>query len=93
LFIKYAKKLNIKSNKTYDPLLFFNKFKSQIIAKEKNGILIDATHDKSFESTKKLNVGLLLNKKGWFVLGIGDGYSRWMLWENLEKMPRFYFTV
>jgi hypothetical protein len=24
--------------------------------------------------------------------GSGDGYSRWMLWENVEKMPPLYIT-
>ena len=119
LSIEYASKFGIKNNKVYDPLTFFNKFKSQIITKnnvnnreghvltkKKNEkccsikkqpvdyyeVIMDTTKDKSFNYHNTRDFSFFLTEKGWLASGSGDGYSRWMLWENLEKMPKFYFT-
>lgn len=120
LHIEYASKFNIKNDKVYDPLVFFNKFKSQIITKNNinNGkgyvlakrnndkccgvkrqsvdyyeVIMDTTKDKSFNYDNNIrDFSFYLTEKGWLTSGNGDGYSRWMLWENLAKMPKFYFT-
>jgi len=51
---------------------------------------IDPKHDKTF-SGKTMDISLYLTEKHWLASGSGDGYSRWMLWDNLAKMPKFYF--
>ena len=103
LFIEWAKKFNIKENKIYEPLTFFNSFKSEIITKSeckefKKGkgcnyydITLNTKYDKTFSNTKTMEFSFYLTGKDQLTSGSGDGYSRWMSWENLAKMPQFYF--
>ena len=62
LYIEYAKNHNIKSNKIYDPMDFFNRFKSEIVTQNKfkkgkccnyYDVIINTKNDRSFSSGKK----------------------------------------
>ena len=91
LFIEYAERHNIKANKMYDPLIFFRKFQSEMtISGDNYRANLNTEHDKSFGGVS-LNIEFDIIKGKWLSTGGGDGYSRWMLWNNLEKMPKFYF--
>lgn len=48
-------------------------------------ILLPSNSNKSYE------IGLhKIKTDPWIMSGSGDGYSRWMLWSNLSKMPQVY---
>jgi len=119
LFIEYSKKHNIESDKIYDPLEFFKKFRSQIttkneinkikvpVMKKRKGdkccsvaeekldhynFILDTTHDNSFGGGIMDFSLSVIDGEDWLAGGSGDGFSRWMLWDSLAKMPPFYFA-
>jgi hypothetical protein len=92
LFIEYAKKFGIKEGEVYEPVEFFRKFKSELIkySNKYNSMAFNTKHDKVFQGALT-NIGFVVDNKGRLVSGSGDGWSRWMLWSDLETMPKFYF--
>jgi hypothetical protein len=119
LSIEYPDRHNIKIDKIYDPVDFFNKFKSGLTAtgnitkkrkpvirqRGKNKccaaleenvasyeVIVDPYYDKSFGNDKEFKMDLSHVESNWLSSGSGDGYSRWMLWNNVAIMPKFYFT-
>jgi hypothetical protein len=46
-----------------------------------------------YENNKKIftNVFYKTSDCKWLAVGNGDGWSRWMLWDDLIKMPKVYF--
>lgn len=112
LFIEYADNHHIVEGKIYNPLDFFENYKSSITilpnmnkanvpVMRRGGIAMEdiwyydvrlnTTHDKSFGG-KPFDMSFYAIDGNWLSSGSGDGASRWMIWENLAKMPQFYFT-
>lgn len=95
LYIEYGKKYRIIKNKIYKPEELYKHHKDTIIRTGSEEIQQDVLvyevihkpyHNKPYEA------GLYAaSPHGWLASGSGDGYSRWMLWENLKLMPNVYF--
>lgn len=96
LFLEYADQYNILANTTYSPEYVYGQISRKMIP---NGII---TSHNSFVHENGSVIEKPVNYYGfntmslycvgeWLASGSGDGYSRWILWENLKEMPNIYF--
>ena len=93
LAIEWADRYQIKLNHVYKPVYLYQQFKETLIPidltpKHQDAILVPFStndfYEISFETT---------GRKNWLATGNGDGFSRWMLWSNLFKMPNVYIDI
>lgn len=98
LYFEYPERYNLEANKVYNPTQLYNSIKRKKVSTGK------ITTEKSFVWKKCCKVveddvnyygfedfNLYESDKGRLASGSGDGFSRWILWENLENMPDVYF--
>ena len=95
----FNEEYGIEADQTYVPKVFFEKFICKMTPWSGNffqkgdkkyfSVLVEDSYRRSEGDKTDLyshdSVSCLTS-------GSGDGWSRWILWDNIEKMPNFHFV-